>query len=111
MVMAGVFGSHMPVSQTRAMSPASSPRWASTQGGRCLEPHSSSPSMRNVMSSGSVPVTAFQARQASMNVITWPLSSQAPRATIASRPSGSIAIRGSKGGVCHRSSGSTGCTS
>ena len=63
------------------------------------------------MSIGSSPVTAFQARQASTKVLTWPLSSQAPRALITLRPSGSVAILGSKGGVSHKSSGSTGCTS
>jgi hypothetical protein len=46
-----------------------------------------------------------------MKVMTWPLSSQAPRAEITLRPSGSVLIFGSKGGVCHRSKGSTGCTS
>jgi hypothetical protein len=64
-----------------------------------------------VIGSGSVPVTALNARQASTKVITWPLSSQAPRATMILRPSGSVAIRGANGGVSHRSSGSTGCTS
>ena len=31
---------------------------------------------------GSLPVTAFQARQASTKVMSWPLSSEAPRARI-----------------------------
>ena len=47
---------------------------------------------------GSEPVSAFQARQASTKVITWPLSSAAPRALMALRPSGSVMRRGSKGG-------------
>jgi hypothetical protein len=64
-----------------------------------------------VMSSGRRPVTALNARQASTNVIAWPLSSQAPRATMILRPSSIVSMRGSNGGVRHRSSGSTGCTS
>ena len=56
-------------------------------------------------------MTALKARSASTKVITWPLSSQAPRATMILRPSGVVAIRGSNGGVSHSDSGSTGCTS
>ena len=41
-----------------------------------------------VIGSGSLPVTALKARQASMKVMAWPLSSQAPRATMILRPSG-----------------------
>ena len=74
-VIAGVSWSHMPVSQTSATSAFSSSLLASTNSGRNFEPSSSAPSTRNVMSIGSEPVTAFQARQASTKVITWPLSS------------------------------------
>ena len=64
-----------------------------------------------VIGSGSLPVTALKARQASMKVMAWPLSSQAPRATMILRPPGSVSMRGSNGGVFHWFSGSTGCTS
>ena len=63
------------------------------------------------MSSGSLPVTALKARSASTKVMNWPLSSQAPRPWMILRPSGSVSIFGSNGGVFHRLSGSTGCTS
>ena len=43
--------------------------------------------------------------------MAWPLSSQAPRATMIFRPPSRVSMRGSNGGVSHRSSGSTGCTS
>jgi hypothetical protein len=56
-------------------------------------------------------VTAANARHASTKVITWPLSSQAPRATMILRPSGSVAMRGANGGASQRLMGSTGCTS
>ncbi len=109
--MAGVVRSHMPVSQTSTRSAVSSARFASTHSGRCFEPSSSAPSISTVTPTGNSPWIAFQARQASRKVMTCPLSSQAPRALIARRPSGSVTRRGSKGGVSHRSSGSTGCTS
>ena len=60
---------------------------------------------------GKAPLTSFQARQASMKVITWPLSSEAPRPRITFDPSGRVSIFGSKGSWSHNSSGSTGCTS
>ena len=63
-----------------------------------------------VMGSGSLPVTVLNARHASTNVISWPLSSQAPRPRMTLRPF-DMATRGSNGGVSHKSSGSTGCTS
>ena len=71
----------MPVSQISATSARSSSGLASRNGGRLAPPDSSSPSSRTVTGSGSRPVTAFQARQASTKVISWPLSSEAPRAT------------------------------
>ena len=46
------------------------------------EPDSSSPSKNSVRFGGSAPFTSFHARQASTNVINWPLSSLAPRARI-----------------------------
>ena len=85
--MAGVFGSHMPVSQTSAKSAFSSSLIASMNGTKFFEPTSSSPSIRIVTSTGSDPVTFFQARQASTKVINCPLSSSAPRATMILRPS------------------------
>ena len=48
---------------------------------------------------------------ASTKVISWPLSSSAPRATIALRPSGKVRTAGSNGGFSQRFNGSTGCTS
>ena len=51
------------------------------------EPDSSSPSRKMVSLQGRVPWTAFQARQASRKVISWPLSSDAPRARM-TRPLG-----------------------
>ena len=69
-VIAGVAWSHMPVSQTSATSALSSSRFAATKAGRFGEPDSSSPSIIMVMPTGSAPATAFQARQASMKVIT-----------------------------------------
>ena len=94
---------HAGIADERDVGLAARPRWPATNSGRNLEPSSSAPSIRMVMSTGSEPVTAFQARQASTKVMTWPLSSQAPRALITLRPSGSVAMRGSKGGVSHRS--------
>ena len=82
--------SHMLVSQTSARSCLSSAALSLTKPNRWFEPHSSSPSIIMVIGSGSAPVTALKARQASTKVITWPLSSQAPRATMILRPSGSV---------------------
>ena len=78
-VIAGVSLSHMFVSQIMATSAVSSSFAASRKPGRFAPPDSSSPSSRMVIGIGSLPVTAFQARQASMKVIIWPLSSDAPR--------------------------------
>ncbi len=83
--------------------------------GRLTDPLSSSPSISTVILTppAAKPVVAFQARMASRNVATWPLSSTAPRATTRSPgPPGTAGLTtGSKGGLSHRSSGSTGCTS
>ena len=49
--------------------------FASRNGTKFFDPTSSSPSMTMVTSTGSEPVTDFQARQASTKVISWPLSS------------------------------------
>ena len=110
-VMAGVSRSHMPVSQTKAKSAFRSSLFFSRNGTKFFEPISSSPSMTMVTSTGSEPVTDFQARQASTKVINCPLSSSAPRATMIFRPSAWSVTAGSKGGRCQRLSGSTGCTS
>ena len=83
----------MLVSQTSARSCLNSSALSLTKPNRCFEPHSSSPSIIMVIGSGSAPVTALKARQASTKVITWPLSSQAPRATMILRPSGSVDAR------------------
>ena len=111
MVTAGVFWSHIAVSQTKARSSLNSSALSRTKANRFFDPHSSSPSIMVVIASGSEPVTALKARQASIKVIAWPLSSQAPRATMILRPSGKVSMRGSNGGVFHKLSGSTGCTS
>ena len=60
---------------------------------------------------GSLPVTFFQARQASTKVISWPLSSAVPRPTRIFAPSGPAMIFGSKGSFSQSSIGSTGWTS
>ncbi len=109
--MAGVSLSHMPVSQISAMSALSSSLFASRNGGRFTPPDSSSPSSSTVTGIGSRPVTAFHARQASTKVMSWPLSSDAPRAWISFEPSSRVSIEGSNGSWCQSSSGSTGCTS
>jgi hypothetical protein len=44
---------------------------------------------------------ASQERHASKKVMTWPLSSEAPRATMISPDCGSSASRGAKGGAVH----------
>ena len=74
------------------------------------EPDSSSPSKKKVILQGRVPFTAFQARQASTKVMSWPLSSELPRPRI-TLPLGVSSMRGSKGSLVQSSSGSTGCTS
>ena len=73
-------------------------------------PDSSSPSKRIETCTGSVPVTAFQARQASRKVINWPLSSEAPRAGIPSSV-GAVDETRLEGRRSQSSSGSTGWTS
>ena len=109
-VMAGVFGSHMLVSQTKAASQDSSFALALRKGTSEGEPDSSSPSIRKVARMGSVPVVRIQARAASTKVMNWPLSSEVPRPYMRfTLPS--VLMVGSKGGVFHRSSGSAGCTS
>ena len=109
--MAGVRASHMLVSQIRPMSACSSALFRCRKGGRLTPPDSSSPSSRMVTGIGRLPVTAFQARQASMKAITWPLSSDAPRPLMTRVPSARVANCGSKGSWSQSSSGSTGCTS
>ncbi len=69
MVIAGVSLSHMPVSQTSAMSALSSAALAARKAGSEGEPVSSSPSKKNVMWQGKPPVS-LKARQASMKVIS-----------------------------------------
>ena len=63
-----------------------------------------------VIVTGRAPCTAFQARNASRKVITWPLSSTAPLATMR-LPCGPSTMTGSKGGLSQSSKGSGGCTS
>ena len=109
-VMAGVLGSHMPVSQTKAASQASSFRLAFRKGTSEGEPDSSSPSIRNVALMGREPVVVIQARAASTKVMSWPLSSAVPRPYMRATPLSFLTV-GSKGGVFHSSSGSAGCTS
>ena len=71
---------------------------------------SSSPSMSTVRLTGSLPATAIQARAASTKVMSWPLSSSAPRPTICFSPFTSTTA-GSKGSRSQSDTGSTGCTS
>jgi len=101
--------SHIAVSQTSARSAFSVLAFLARNAGREGEPVSSSPSISTLTLQGRPPLRR-KARQASIKVINWPLSSQAPRATIRC-PFGPSAKRGSKGGVVHSSMGSTGCTS
>lgn len=110
-VTAGVSASHMSVSQTSTTSALSSAPVLSRKGGRLGLEISSSPSNSTEIWIGRLPVTAFQARHASTKVKSWPLSSDAPRATMWVSPSGCGTSLGSNGSECHRLSGSTGWTS
>ena len=110
LAMEGTPGETMDVSQMRARSAESSLAFSFMKGISEGEPLSSSPSKKKVMRQGSAPVTSRQARQASTKVISCPLSSEAPRPRI-TWPWSVFSICGSKGSVCHRFSGSTGCTS
>ncbi len=110
-VTAGVSMFHMPVSEITAMSAVASwSRWAARKASRLALPTSSSPSSSTVTGAGRLPVAAIQARKASSQVMTWPLSSTAPRATTR-RPRGPSTIWGSKGGLVQGASGSAGWTS
>ena len=110
-VIAGVSLSHWPVSQTSARSHINSLPDFARKPGRLGLPHSSSPSISTLTAIGSSPATCFQARAASRKVISWPLLSWAPRATITLPLALSVAMRGSNGEVFHKSTGSAGCTS
>ncbi len=55
------------------------PRCPRGSGGRLALPDSSSPSRIIETLTGSLPATLIQARQASTKVMSWPLSSDAPR--------------------------------
>ena len=85
--MAGTVLSKSPVSQISARSAESASRLSSMKGMSEGEPLSSSPSRNTVMRKGRAPFSAIQARQASTKVMSWPLSSDAPRARI-TRPFG-----------------------
>jgi len=78
--MAGAVSWNRPVSQIIARSAVSSARLSRRKGTSEGEPDSSSPSRNTVRRPGSDPWTSRQARIASMKVISWPLSSDAPRA-------------------------------
>ncbi len=110
-VMAGVFSSHMLLSQTKAAAQDSSALFSLRKGMSEGEPDSSSPSMRKVALMGRLPVAEIQARAASTKVMSWPLSSAVPRPYRRSTPSLPVLRTGSKGGECQSSTGSTGCTS
>ena len=97
-VMAGVSLSHWPVSQTSTTSALSSWPYSARNAGSEGEPHSSSPSIITDTEIGSLPATAFQARTASKKVISWPLLSSAPRATITCPLAASEMMIGSNGG-------------
>ena len=77
---AGVSMSHIPVSLMMAMSAAKAWRCSARNGSRLRLPTSSSPSISTVAGQGGPPATSCQARNASSHIITWPLSSTAPRA-------------------------------
>ena len=100
-VMAGVSLSHWPVSHTSTRSDFSSLPYSARKPGSDGEPHSSSPSISTDTAIGSSPATAFQARTASKKVMSWPLLSSAPRATITCAVGVSVAMRGSNGGEFH----------
>ena len=100
----------MPVSLMMAMSAASASRCSVRNGSRLTLPTSSSPSISTVVGQGGPPTASCQARNASSHIITWPLSSTAPRATMRG-PLGPSMIAGSNGGLVQSSSGSGGCTS
>ena len=78
-VISGVSRSHMLVSQTSIRSAFNSLAFSAMKAGREVEPDSSSPSNRMVTLQGRPPL-ARKARQASTKVMSWPLSSAAPRA-------------------------------
>ena len=109
-VIAGVSMSHIPVSLTMATSHSNSLAYSRRNGSKLSLPDSSSPSKRTVTGQGGPPAHSCQARNASKNVITCPLSSTAPRATTR-LPIGPLMITGSNGGLVHNSIGSAGCTS
>ena len=91
--IAGVSLSYRPVSQINAISAVRSTAFSLRNGTRDGDPDSSSPSNKNKMFAGTSPVTDFQARHASMNVINWPLSSQAPRAADDAAPGAGLDFR------------------
>jgi len=95
-----------PPSETSMKSAWSRSRCSRMNGSMLGEPISSSPSKNTLTLTGSRPSAASIASKALRLIHTPHLSSTAPRAY--SRPS---RMDGSKGGVTHSSSGSTGCTS
>ncbi len=104
----GTSAAHMVVSETTITSQASRSRSRRSRSAKCVEPDSSSPSTISLSVTGGAAAScaASQALVPSAWNSTWPLSSEAPRAS--SWPSRST---GSNGGESHSSSGSTGCTS
>ena len=102
--MPGVSSPNSPVSQIIATSAVNSSALSRMKGTNEGEPDSSSPSKNRLILPGREPWTAFQARQASIKVISWPLSSDAPRARITG-PRSPCSRTGSKGERSHRSSG------
>ena len=104
----GTSAAHMVVSVITITSHESRSRRASSSAAKFADPDSSSPSIRSLSVTGgaSRPPGARQACAARAWKRTWPLSSEAPRAS--SWPS---RCTGSNGGESHSSSGSTGCTS
>ena len=109
--MAGVFGSHMAVSQTKARSSLNSAALSRTKLKRFREPHSSSPSIMMVIGSGSLPVTALigAAGLDEGHGLAFVVAGAAQHDDFP--PTGNVSRRGSKGGVFHWLSGSTGWTS
>ena len=108
-MIAGVRFSPMSQSEVSEMMQTSAFRYsdcALMKGCRFSEPDSSSPSMRRVKGAGKLPATSFHARSDSMMQQTCPLSSEAPRATMAL-----LTMTGLNGGEFQSSRGSGGWTS
>ena len=106
----GTLLSNKPVSHIRTMSEDISFLCFFINGTKFGDPLSSSPSKKKVTLKGSALFCLIQALQASTKVISWPLSSDDPRARMTG-PLGNCSIAGSNGSLAHNSNGSIGWTS